>query len=102
MFTTQYGRKNEDSSEVLASIPEGSASTRALTPKNLEHRVCFNCDDKGHAIEDCKEPLDEDKIKAERLGYRNAKISEQTSPEERALDHIATVSSCPSRPNLPC
>lgn len=95
-------KKNDNSSRVLASTPKGSASTRNSTPRNLEQWVCFNCDDKGHVIENCKKPVDEARIKAKRLEYRNAKISKDSSPKERAVNHIAKVSSCPSRPNLPC
>lgn len=60
---------------------------KQLTSKNSSDWICFNCNDKGHSIRDCKMPRDDAKISKNREQYAKNQ-SQSLVIKELELDQI--------------
>lgn len=48
--------------------------TNPVKPRDLASWTCFNCDRKGHVVEDCTLPRDEDRIQRKKSEHRATKL----------------------------
>ena len=65
-----------------ATLPPGDA----IKPRNLESWECFNCGKKGHKIEDCSEPRDEEKLRERSNKYKAEMLSKRSPNKVQGLE----------------
>lgn len=94
---TETSRKqtNPQNTQRKATSP---SETQKRKPRNLAEWVCFNCDQKGHVIEECKKPRDEAFVSARKEKFRQEMIKKR----EAGTINSVSKSRKPKKNRLPC
>lgn len=82
----QFERLKAETAPRDASKSKKTQNSPAKKPRDLATWLCFNCNQKGHIMEDCSFPRDEDRIARTREEFQRSKQrnAEQSSAKKQA------------------
>lgn len=90
------------SSRTQISGSRKSSPSSPVKPKKLADWTCFNCNGKGHTIEECPRPADPEGVKAKKAEYRASKLAASNQTQKKEPAKINSLLTLPAISNLPC